>query len=199
MEMMVALSLILIATALLASLFVPSMSLFRRQSGKSDVYRGCLMVMDRFRTGLMNSQFETITIDPTGSAVSWQLTRDDVPFSGVTGDPLLTPDFGLLYYKAGEQKVYYKVHTASVTVLDRPTYLSLSDLLLARDTHSPRTQVIGRNVVEFKITDKDGDIALLEPPLRLTVTCEVDTKGRETNDVERFVLAASVTPRSMRW
>lgn len=199
MEMMIAMGLILIATALLASLFIPSMSLFRRQSGKSDVYRGCLMVMERFRTGLMNSQFETITIDPFGTGVSWQLASEDVPFSGVTGDPLLTPDFGLLYYKAEEQKIYYKVHASSVTVLDRPSYLSLTDLQLARDTHSSRTQVIGRNVTEFKITDKDGDLALLEPPLRLSVTCEVNTKGRETNDVERFTLVTSVTPRSMRW
>lgn len=189
----------LLATTLLVSLFIPSMSLFRRQSGKSDVYRGCLMVIDRFRTGLMNSQLETVTVETNGEGISWQLSQDDPPFSGVTGDPVLTPDFGMLFYSATENKVYYKVYPLAGTDPDIPAILSLADFQTARTTHSARTQVVGHHVVDFKITDKDGDIALLEPPLRLSVTCEVDTKGRETNDVERFSLSTSVTPRSMRW
>lgn len=198
-ETVVAMSLLLIVTTLMVSLFIPSMSLFRRQSGKSDVYRGCLLVLDRFRVGLLNSQLETVTVDPSGTAIGWQLVKEGVPFSGVTGDPVMTNDFSLLYHAAGEQKVYSKVYRATLANPGKPAYLALPEFQLALSSSSNRTQVIGRNVVDFKISDKSGDLGLIEPPLSLKVTCEVDTKGRETNDVERFTLSTSVTPRSMRW
>lgn len=198
-ETMVAMSLLLIVTTLMVSLFVPSMSLFRRQSGKSDVYRGCLLVLDRFRVGILNSQLETVTVDPAGSGLSWQLGKDGVPFSGVSGNPIMTSDFAMLYHTAEEKKVYYKVYKAALADPEKPASLALPEYRLGLAAFSNRTQVVGRNVVDFKITDKDGDLALIETPLILKVTCEVDTTGRETNDVERFTLSTSVTPRSMRW
>lgn len=199
-EVLVSFSLLAIVTAMILALFVPSMSLFRRQTGKSDSYRGCLMLIDKFRVGLMNSQLETVTIATSNHAISWQLIEEDPPFSAATGDALMSPRFGVLYYKPQEQKVYYKVHEHSGAASPNdPSILSLEDLNTAIDTDSNRTYVIGRNITEFSVADKDGDVAILEPPISLAIKCEVDTKRIGNNDVESFALQSSVTPRSMRW
>ena len=199
-ETLVSFGLLLLATGMMVALFVPSMSLFRRQTGKSDTYRGCLMLMEKFRIGLMNSQLETVTVHPNGRAVSWQLVEDNPPFSGTSGDALMSQNFAILYYVEDENRVYYKVYPyAGAGGADQPSILSIADLDTAIVADSNRNNVIGRNIVEFEITDKDGDVGLLEPPLTLSIVSEVDTKGQETNDEETFSLTTSVTPRSMRW
>jgi hypothetical protein len=200
MEVLVSFGLLLLATGMMVALFVPSMSLFRRQTGKSDSYRGCLMMMEKFRVGLLNAQMETLTIAADGKAVSWQLVQEDPPFSGTSGDPLMSPDFGVIFYQAAEQKVYYKTyHDGSSAGPDRPAVLDLPELGLACNSNSPETRVLAQNIVEFQIEDKNGNVTLLEPPIRLTIKCEIDTKGTETNDVEAYQLTTSVSPRSMRW
>ena len=200
LELIVSFTLIIVATAMMVGLFVPSMSLFRRQTGKSDAYRGCLMLMEKFRIGLLNSQLETVTVDPAGHGISWQLVQDNPPFSASTGDAMMSPDFGVLYYQESDKKVYYKVYRfPGAAGLNQPSILGLADLNAARTSHSSRTLVLARDIVEFNITDKDGDVSILEPPLQLSIKCEINTKGQETNDVEVFSLQSSVTPRSMRW
>ena len=199
-EVLVSFSLVSIVTLMIIALFVPSMSLFRRQTGKSDSYRGCLMLLEKFRVGLMNSQVETVTISPTGHAISWQMIEDDPPFSASTGDALMSPEFAILYYKEDEKKVYYKLYNNGGSgPPDQPSILSLSDLDTAINSPSQKTYVIGRNITEFQITDKDGDVAILEPPISLTITSEIDTEHIGNNDSESFRVQASVTPRSMRW
>ena len=199
-EVLVSLSLVSIVTLMILALFVPSMSLFRRQTGKSDSYRGCLMLLEKFRVGLMNSQMETVTISPTGHAISWQMIEDDPPFSASTGDALMSPEFAILYYKEDEKRVYYKLYNSGTSgPPDQPSFLSLSDLNTAIGSPSNKTYVIGRNITEFRITDKDGDVTLLEPPLTLTIKSEIDTEHIGNNDSESFRVQASVTPRSMRW
>ena len=71
--------------------------------------------------------------------------------------------------------------------------------MMSIDSPSQKTYVIGRNITEFQITDKDGDVAILEPPISLTITSEIDTEHIGNNDSESFRVQASVTPRSMRW
>jgi hypothetical protein len=200
LELVVSFGLIGLATMMIVALFVPSMSLFRRQSGKSDSYRSCIMLVEKFRTGLMNSQIETVTIGNDKKAISWQLVDEAVPFSAATGDALMTKNFAILYYVEDEKRVYYKIYEHPDPLpSDRPSILSQTQLDTARAASSSKTYVIGRDMVEFEITDRDGDVAILEPPLSLSITCEVDTKGKETNDTESFSLQSSVTPRSMRW
>lgn len=199
-ELLVSMGLALLGTAMLIALFVPSMSLFRRQSGKSDSYRGCLMMMEKFRLGLMNSQMETVTIAPNGQAISWQLIVDDTPFSGATGDALMSPKFALVSYHPEEKRVYYKEFDyPDYPGPQSPSILSIEELEQACYDETPKGLVMARDIIDFQITDKDGDVFILEPPLRLTITSEVDTKGTETNDTESYSLEATVTPRSMRW
>lgn len=198
-ETIVSMSLLTLVTAMIIALFIPSMSLFRRQSGKSDAYRGCLMLLEKFRIGLMNAQLETVTVAPDGKAISWQLVQDGVPFSGTTGDPLMASEFALLFHRPQEERVYYKAHAASTPGPQQPAILSFGDLQAACTPTGSKTNVIGRNITEFSIRDKDGGVAIIEPPLSLTITCVVETKGRETNDEEKLTLTTSVTPRSMRW
>lgn len=200
LEVTVSFALLLLATAMMMALFVPSMSLFRRQTGKSDVYRGCLMLMEKFQVGTLNSQLETMTISSNNQAMCWQLTNETIPFSSATGEPLLTPDFAIIYYEPNDKRVYYKEYRASgLPSGNQPGFLSRPELDLACSSNSSATRVLAREVVEFELSDKDGDTSIIEPPLTLRVTCEVNTKGTETNDVETFTLESKATPRSRRW
>lgn len=198
-EVIVSFGLLILATGMMVMLFIPSMSLFRRQTGKSDSYRGCLMLMEKFNIGVMNSQMESVTVHPTGDAIAWQLVEDSPPFSGTSGDALMSENFAILYYKEDEKKVYYKIYESGSSTSDQPRALGNGELEAAIDANASRTRVIGRNIVEFDITDKDGDLDILEPPLSLSIVSEIDTRGQETNDEETFGMEISVTPRSMRW
>ena len=98
LEVLVSFSVLLLATGMMVALFIPSMSLFRRQTGKSDSYRNCLMMMEKFQMNILNSQTETVTISTDGQAISWQEVVDSSqPFSGTTGDAQMSPDFGVIF------------------------------------------------------------------------------------------------------
>jgi type II secretory pathway pseudopilin PulG len=199
LEVLVSFSVLLLATGMMVALFVPSMSLFRRQSGKSDSYRNCLMMMEKFQIGIMNSQMETVTVALDGQAISWQEFDEAQPFSGTTGDARMSPDFGVIFYDTGTQKVYYTKSEGAGGGPNDPAVLSLAQLDGARNISSGASRVLAHNIVQFEIADKDGGLNILEPPLKLTLTCEIDTNGQETNDTESFQLTTSVTPRSRRW
>lgn len=199
-EVLVSLTLLALITGMMVALFVPSMSLFRRQSGKSDSYRNCLMMMEKFQLSILNSQTETISISLDGQAISWQEFVDSSqPFSGTTGDAQMSPDFGVIFYDMGTQKVYYTKSEGAGAGPNDPAVLSLGDLAAARNISSKASRVLAHNIAQFYLSDKDGDVVILEPPITLSITCEIDTTGKETNDIESFQLTASVTPRSRRW
>ena len=198
-EVLVSFTVLLIATAMMVALFVPSMSLFRRQTGKSDTYRNCLMMMEKFQLSVMNSQIETMTVALDGQALGWQEVEETQPFSGTTGDARMSPDFGIIFYDAGTKNVYYTRAEGAGGAPDEPAVLSYGALDSACSTGSRFSRVMARDIVEFTISDRDGNLDILEPPLKLTIVCEVDTRGTETNDVESFRLVCSAAPRSRRW
>jgi type II secretory pathway pseudopilin PulG len=200
MEVLVSFTVLLLATGMMVALFIPSMSLFRRQTGKSDSYRNCLMMMEKFQMSILNSQTETVTISLDGQAISWQEFVDtSQPFSGTTGDAQMSPDFGVFFYDPQTLNVYYTKKEGAGLGPNDPAILSLSDLAGARNISSKASRVQARNITQFYLSDKDGDVLILEPPITLSMTCEIDTKGQETNDTESFQLTASVTSRSRRW
>ncbi|MFA7483763.1 MAG: hypothetical protein WC314_24910 [Vulcanimicrobiota bacterium] len=199
-EVVVSFTVLLIATTMMIALFIPSMSLFRRQSGKSDSYRDCLLLMEKFQMSILNSQIETVTVATDAQAISWQEVKDGVqPFSGTTGDPQMSPDFGVIFYDSSQQRVYYTRAEGAGAGPNEPAILSQSALNSSRNISSKASKVLARNIVQFVITDKDGDTAIIEAPLKLSITCEIDTSGTETNDTESYQLVSSVTPRSRRW
>lgn len=199
MEVLVSFTILLLAMGMMIALFIPSMSLFRRQTGKSDSYRNCLMLMEKFQISVMNSQLESMTVALNGQAISWQEFDETQPFSGTTGDARLSPDFGVIFWDPGTERVYYTRDEGVSTDPNIPAVLSLTDLAGACNVSSKASRALAQNVVEFQITDKDGDVQIIEPPLRMSMTCEIDTRGQETNDTETFQLTTSVTPRSRRW
>jgi len=158
------------------------------------------MLMEKFRIGLMNTQLETVTVAPTGHTISWQKFEEAQPFSGATGDALMSPDFLILHYQEDEERVYLKEYRSSTAApSDEPSALTQAELTSAVGANSERSWVLARNIVEFAISDKDDTFDILEPPLSLAITCQYDTKGTATNDFERFSLETNVTPRSARW
>lgn len=200
LEVLVSFSVLLLATGMMVALFIPSMSLFRRQTGKSDSYRNCLMLMEKFQMSILNSQTETITISTDGQAISWQEVVDSSqPFSGTTGDAQMSPDFGVIFYDPSTEKVYYTKKEGAGSGASDPAILSLSELAGARNISSRASRVLAHDIVQFVLSDKDGDVLILEPPITLSVTCDVDTRGTATKEVESFQLTTSVTPRSRRW
>lgn len=198
-EVLVSFTILLLAMGMIVVLFVSSMSLFRRQSGKSDSYRNCMMLVEKFQLSILNSQMETLTVALDGGAVSWQEFEEAQPFSGTTGDARMSPDFGVIYWDDTTQKVYYTRAEGEGGAPDEPAILDLATLDLARNVSSKASRVLASKIVQFNVTDKDGNVEIIEPPLRMSMTCEVDTNGQETNDVEVFQLSTSVTPRSRRW
>lgn len=198
-EVLVSFSILLLAMGMMVALFIPSMSLFRRQTGKSDSYRNCLMLMEKFQLSIMNSQMETVTIATDGHAVSWQEIDQVQPFSGTTGDARMSDDFGVIFYDSVSKKVFYTRAEGVGAGPDDPAILSLGDLDSACNITSKASRVLAQNIVEFHITDKDGNVDILEAPLKLSIACEIDTRGQETKDTESFQLTTSVTPRSRRW
>lgn len=200
-EILVAASLLAILVALMVALLVPSFSLYRRQSGKSDTYRTCHLLVEKFTQGLLNSQLETVTILDDSQAISWQQGQPDPPFSATSGQTLMSNRFHALHWDMVAGRVImedFELSSAeSSSVL--PTRLEPAQLAGLRTSISPTERVVALNVTQFAINDNDDNLELLHPPLRLSITCTVSTRGTATNDEENFSMEASVTPRSRRW
>lgn len=199
-EILIASGLLLLMLVMMVGLLVSSFALFRRQSGKSETYRGCRLLVDSFKKGLMNSQLETVTISSDGHAISWQRGEPDPPFSATSGEAIMSQDFSVLHWLSAEGRVVHERFQSSAPASSViPFRLDPSTLSNVRTQSSASERTVVRDVTELSITDDDGDPLLLHPPLLLTVTCQVGTKGTATHDYEDFSMAASVTPRSRRW
>ncbi len=200
LEVIVASSLMLVILSLMVALLVPSFSLFRRQSGKSDSYRACLLLVHRFQQELQNSMLETVTIAVDHQAVAWQLGNVDPPFSASSGQPIMADRFSVLFYETQEQKVYLQQAAGSAggpsTI---PQRLTLPEIDFCRSNTDSSRRVMAHSITDFRVTDDDNNLDLMRPPLHLSLTCVIETTGTETNDEESFTLTASVTPRSVRW
>lgn len=199
-EMLVGMGLLVLVTAMMISLLLPSFALFRRQSGQSDAYRSCLLLVDRFRQELLNTQLETITIAPDFGAISWQKSQAEPPFSGTNGEPMMEDKFQVLFYESSGGHVFLvEVPGSGSGVSTIPSRLTPEALESLRSPSAGEPRTLARDITAFQVTDGDSTLPLISPPFRLTITCTIDTKGRETNDQESFSMTASVTPRSQRW
>lgn len=200
-EILVAATLMVILVALMVALLVPSFSLFRRQSGKSDTYRSCHLLVEKFTQGLMNTQLETVTILTDGQAISWQQGQATPPFSAASGQTLMVNRFHALHWASEQSRVI--MENEEVTSLESssvlPARMEPTQLASLRTALSPTERVVAHHVTSFRITDNDDNLELLHPPLKLSVTCTVSTRGTATNDEEEFSMEASATPRSRRW
>jgi hypothetical protein len=196
-ELLVASTILLVGVALMLSLLWPSVSLFRKQSGMSDSYRTCLLMVNRFRQSMLNSQLETVTIATDKQAISWQKMQDDPPFAGTTGAPIMEDTFFVLFLH--DKKIFLKeVPGSGGAASTTPSRLPLAALAEHRESLAD-TRTLARDVTAFQVTDGDDNLPLLDAPLRLSITCTVSTYGRASHDSEDFSMSCSVTPRSQRW
>lgn len=195
LEVTIAAGLFLLITAMMISLLVPSFALFRKQGGQADAYRACLQAVGRFRLEMLNTQLESLTLTPDGQAIAWQETQLDPPFSGTSGEPMMSDVFSALHYRDG-RVLLTRGEPTGAGPSTIPTQLSLDEVAALRDRPS---RTLAHDVTAFQVSDSDADPALLSPPLRMSLTCTVDTRGRASQDQESFSMNVTITPRSQRW
>lgn len=194
-EVMIAGGLLLLVTAMMIALLLPSFSLFRKQGGQSDAYRACLQTIEKFRLEMLNTQLECLTITPDLQAIAWQETLADPPFSVTSGEPLMNDIFTVLHYR--DRRVLITRSEPSGTGTSTiPSRLSLDKVMELR---ARQTRVLARDITAFEVRDNDPDSPLTTPPIRMSLTCTINTKGRASNDEESFKMNVTVTPRSQRW
>ncbi len=194
-EVLIAFGLFLLVSAMMIALLLPAFSLFRRQGGQSDAYRTCLQSVERFRLVMLYSLLESISIAPDHEAIAWQESQGEPPFSGTTGDPLMSDVFTVLHYR-DQQILMTRTEPSGAGPSTIPSRLGLDALPALR---ARQTRTLARDITAFQVHDDDPSSPLITPPLRMSLTCTIDTKGRETNDVESFQMNVTVTPRSQRW
>lgn len=196
LEVMITGGLFLLITAMMISLLLPSFALFRKQGGQSDAYRACLQTVERFRKEMLNTQLECVTLTTDGRAIAWQESQADPPFSGTTGEPMMSDVFSALYYR-DQRVVLTRSEPTGAGPSTLPKQLSLAEVAALQALPPGRT--LAHNITAFMVADNDADPDLVTPPLRLSLTCTVDTKGKASNDEESFSMNVSITPRGQRW
>jgi hypothetical protein len=194
-EVLVTFGLLLLVLGMLVALLLPGFALFRKQGGQSDAYRTCLQTVERFRVEMLNTQIECLTLAPDHQAIGWQKTQLDPPFSGTSGEALMSDVFEVIHYR-DNRVLLTQSEPTGIAATTIPSRLSFEQMDVLRATE---TRTLARDITAFSIRDQDPDSPLVSPPIRLSLTCTVSTKGRATNDVESFSMDASVTPRSQRW
>lgn len=205
---------------LLGQLLVPSAILFRMQTAKADVHQGALVFTYWVDRHLSNSALETVTIVPwpkpvdplvaSSPAISFREISESDPYDGVTGVAKMLPEFRILWFDEPNHRVVIKrwppdppTLTFDFTTPGAIPCLSPEDLAQICNGENGSERVLVKNVESLVITDDDGDLTQLTPPLRLTITCaETGRDQRAVQDekaTERFTMTARVTPRNVRW
>lgn len=194
-EVMIAFGLLMIVMVMMIALLLPAFSLFRKQGGQSDAYRACLQTVERFRWEMLNTQLESITLSPDQEAIAWQEAQRDPPFSGTSGEPLMSDVFTVLHYR-DKRILLTQSEPSGVDPSTIPSRLTLDEVGALR---ARSTRTLARDITAFEVSDNDPSSPLTTPPIRMSLTCTIDTKGRASNDEESFQMNVTVTPRSQRW
>lgn len=71
----------LLCLGFLASMLVPSMVLYGRQSSLAEAQQSAAVVMERLRGGVLSSLPETVSSTPGGQALAWRPGDSNDPFS----------------------------------------------------------------------------------------------------------------------
>lgn len=194
-EVMIASGLLLLVTVMMIALLLPAFSLFRKQGGQSDAYRACLQTVERFRVEMLNTQLESLTLTPDRQAISWQETQFEPPFSGTSGEPLMSDVFTVLHHR-DSQVLLTRTEPSGAGPSTIPSRLSLEEVATLR---ARQTRTLARDITAFEVRDNDPDSPFVTPPIRMSLTCTVDSRGTATLDEESFSMDVTVTPRSARW
>lgn len=185
---------------LLGALFYPTAKLFRTQDAASETQQGVLLFVQRVEEGLLNTQLETVTVGLNVPCISWQQPNPENPYSAADGTPIMAPRFTILTYDAPTGRVLTREYdVAASTDPKKPQRLAVDVLETQAGVRDGKERVLCRNVSGLEITDQDGDPVLLDPPLRLTVECAIDTSMQGAITEERFTMTTRVSPRSSRW
>lgn len=190
----------LIVLGLVLALMVPSFSLYRKQAASSTTYQSALVFIHRVTQGLLNTQLESVTIGDNPPAISWQKIDTERGFSVSTGEPIMDDRFVIMYYDQATRRILSEEVPAPPSASDTlPVRLSDSQLRDFCNNVSGDEAVVAREVTLVEFTDADEDVTLLNPPIRVSVECTVDTSEGGAIKEEKFAMTARVTPRSMRW
>jgi hypothetical protein len=204
-EILVVAFLSVVVLGLMIQLLVPSIMLFRVESAATEAQQAAFIVVGRVSKALMNTQLNTVTLlyDVTADnpvAVSYQEVAPADPIS-TEGRPKFLPRFSLYYWNRPTGRIVYEETPDSPmpghdwSDPQVPQRLSLTELRAYCTVPNGEERVVARNVVSFVVTDQDGDVALVHPPLVIEVTCQVEAPRGGDMKYETFVMKTQITPR----
>lgn len=200
-EMTVVMFLSVVVFFLIAQLVIPSLVMFRTESATTDAQQAAFIFTHRLRTQLLNTQVETVTISEDPVAISFQEVLEDDPFDAL-GETKLSDYFKVYYWDETNKLVKYKEFSPTSPAYDftdrtKPQRLSLADLQAEVAAETGNEQVVARHVAALLISDEDGVVNIISPPIKLDLTCAVESP--RTRKEETYQMQMQVNPRNVRW
>ena len=210
--MLVALFLLGTVLALVLGVLFPSLFMFRSEAARGDAQQAAMVLTTKLQRALLNTSLEWVTISTTPVAVAYREVNPDSPYDPASGAASFLPQFQIIRYEAGAQKVYQRPWPPgppepTAPSLQQPydfshvnlSKLTIPDLGAICHQVSPQQRTLADHVESLVITDQDASPELLNPPLKIVATCSVDNFSSGRKSTERYQLEVSVTPRCQRW
>jgi len=198
--------------AMVLGILFPSLFMFKAESARSDAQQSAMLLTTRLQRALLNSATEWVTLASDPMAVSYREVNPNSPYDPGSGAARWQPSFQIVRYDAARRKVYEKAwppappSTSDSSLqqnydFSHPTLskLTIADLVLICQHPYDKERTLADHVESFIVTDQDGDITMLQPPLKISAVCSVANNGQGRQTVERYRLDVSVTPRCQRW
>ena len=211
-EVLVSMFLMATVMALMLALLFPSLFMFKAESARSDAQQSAMLLTTKLQRGLLNSSLEWVTISAQPVAIGYREVNSDAPYDPANGTAQWQPCFQIVRFDSTQHKAYQKpwppgppdpgaasldqAYDFTHPALAKLTMADLADICL-QPNNQERT--LADHVESLVITDQDGDLGTLQPPLKVSATCSVENNGQGRQTVERYQLTISVTPRCQRW
>lgn len=211
-ELIVALFLLGTVLALVMGLLFPSLFMFRAEAARGDAQQAAMILTTKLQRALLNTSLEWVTITTSPVAVAYREVNPEAPYDPASGAASFLPNFQIVRYDSGAQKVYQRPWPPgppepTASTLQQPYdfsqvnmgKLAAADLGLICHQDYDKQRTLADHVESLIITDQDDAPELLNPPLKIVATCSVDNFSSGRKSTERYQLAISVTPRCQRW
>lgn len=211
-EVLVAVFLLATVLGLVVGMLFPSLFMFRAEAARGDAQQAAMILTTKLQRALLNTSLEWVTVSTVPVAVAYREVNPDSPYDPASGAANFQPCFQIIRYDAGNKKVYQRPwppgppapNSASLEQAYDFGHTNMGKLTaadLGTICHSPssRERTLADHVESLVLSDQDGDLALLNPPLRITATCVVENPSQGNRSKERYELEVSVTPRCQRW
>lgn len=129
-------------------MFVPSVLLFKQQSSLAQAQQEGSVLMDRLRSGIFTTLPETISVPPSGQALSWRPGDKNSPFNSA-GNPNLLGHFDVYAWDVALKELRYTDWVPTGFDFTQMTALPAAQFPSGM---TPKTRVVARHVTLFRVT-----------------------------------------------